>query len=291
MYSQYEVADITIGINGDNSYLANRMSPFLSNDKKNSDLKVDFKIKESINVPDGELLMDDVVKWFRRPSSQGGFSGYRRSEIKGHIVSMFDTDEEWRNTSITYENDASYGFNNIIPGEYISFHILGVLFRNRILKHEGIVMHASSIDFEGKGIVFSAPSGTGKSTHVRLWETYMGDSVRVLNDDSPAIRLHDGRAFVYGTPWAGSTDKFINRRAPLTAIVVLEQAPDNSICRISDREAVYRLMARCFLPYFDNNMMNLAMDSFERIVAATPVYLLKCRPDRQAMELVYQCVK
>jgi hypothetical protein len=113
----------------------------------------------------------------------------------------------------------------------------------------------------------------------------------MLNDDCPAIRVSDGQPFVYGTPWSGSSNIFINSKVPILAVVLLEQAPENTIRQLSNHEAVNKLMPRCFLPYYDSRLMDMAINTLEKIISAVPVYLLKCRPDREAVELVHQCVK
>jgi hypothetical protein len=160
-----------------------------------------------------------------------------------------------------------------------------------LIKKNGIQIHCSSIDYNGKGIIFSAPSGTGKSTHVRLWQELYGNALTVINDDRPAIRYIDGVPMLCGTPWSGTSDNFTNRIVPLYAIVMLEQAPVNSMERLSGPGALQMLMPRCFLPYFDSELMAEALDTLERLIKDVPVYLLKCRPDYEAVELVRKCLE
>ena len=153
--------------------------------------------------------------------------------------------------------------------------MIGLVFQNYLLHYDGIVVHASSLEWNGKGIIFSAPSGTGKSTHVKLWQEYFGSEVKLLNDDSPAIRFRDGNPFIFGTPWSGSSNLHSNGSAPLSAIVLLQQASDNSIKQLSNQEAIAKLMPRVFLPYYDEDMMNKACDVFERIIFFSPGLFIK----------------
>lgn len=161
-----------------------------------------------------------------------------------------------------------------------------VLFRTAILFHHGIVAHAAAINYQGSGIIFSAPSGVGKSTQANLWKRYKGAAV--LNGDRPALRVIDGAVYVYGTLWSGTSPDFQNARAPLKAIVMLEQAEHNSVELLPPDRAVQSFLPRCYLPFGLVDLLGRAMDIAGSIIKKVPVLLLKCRPDHQAVELVSQ---
>ncbi len=214
---------------------------------------------------------------------------------RDRIPQLLDTDPNWSNIRIKYICDDSLPFiNNDCSlsnwNEFSSFLLAGVAFRYRLIKKNGLLIHSSSIEYKGKGLIFSAPSGTGKSTHVRLWQELYGDAVTIINEDRPAIRYIDDMPLLCGTPWSGSSDYFTNKNVPLSGIVMLEQAPQNSIEILSGPKVVQLLMPRCFLPYFDAGMMIEALNTLERLVNDVPVYLLKCRPDYEAVELVQKCL-
>lgn len=233
------------------------------------------------------------IRWIKKPPGQNGYYFYTTERDLDRILVLVDVDSDWRNAVLTCVD-----YSNKSPAESYSVqtwlyaHIMiGVVFRYNLVHLKGMVIHSSTLKFKGKGIMFSAPSGTGKSTHVKLWQKYIGEDVVVLNDDSPAVRLISNKPYVFGTPWSGSSFIHSNDSAPLEAIVLLEQAPENSIRKLADREAVLRLMPRAFLPYFDQTMMSESISVFEKIISSVPVYLLQCRPDKEAVELVYQCLK
>lgn len=287
----YEIAGICFDIENAKPYISNRMEIFEKKRDKHADVSLNLLDCDVISLPESNTIIEESLNlnWVEKRSSNKGFYVYKTRTSTGEILDLLDTDSQWENASISLLDADYYVEYKHNPIEIVAFHLIGTMFRNRILFHKGIVIHASSIVYEGKGLVFTAPSGTGKSTHVSLWETHKG--ARVLNDDTPPIRLIDNKPFVYGSPWSGSSDKFLNEKAPLAAIFVLEQAPVNSIKSLSKQEIITRLMPRLFLPYFNNELMELAIYNFESIVNCTPVYLLKCRPDIEAMELVYECVK
>ena len=137
--------------------------------------------------------------------------------------------------------------------------------------------------------MFSAPSGTGKSTHSGLWKKYYSDDVTVINDDSPALRFMPNGIKVCGTPWSGKTDINTNISAPLKAIVMLQQKPENTIRRLSVDEAVFRLMNEVTRPAY-NELFEITLNNIEKIISSVPVYLLGCNISKEAVDLVKDTV-
>lgn len=290
----YNVAGTYINIETNNNYLTNRMKGFLCKKPEKPDISVEINQSSHINKPQGRLLIEDSIRWLRKENENDGFHIYSTDKQQNNILSHIDTNLQWSNANIKclkqeFDEDAPSSLKSW--SDLFSFMLMGIVFRNNLLNKGGIVMHASSIAWKGKGILFTAPSGTGKSTHVNLWEKYMGDEVTVVNDDTPAIRFKGEEPILCGTPWSGSSDKFVNLEVPIKAIVALSQAPQNSIRKLGIFEALPMVMPRCFLPYFDEELMKKAYDVLEKIIEKIPIYHLQCRPDREAMELVYQCVK
>jgi len=159
-----------------------------------------------------------------------------------------------------------------------------VLFRSVIMYHRGLVIHSSGIECDGIGIIFTAPSGTGKSTQADLWR--MHRNARVLNGDRAALRFDGDTVNVYGTPWSGSSPDSRNEHAPLKAIVILEQAKENTLKRLTPQEAAWHLVPRCYLPYGIPSLLDLAFNNLNDIIYAVPVYMLKCKIGREAVDLV-----
>ncbi|WP_418792216.1 hypothetical protein [Phosphitispora sp. TUW77] len=159
----------------------------------------------------------------------------------------------------------------------------------RLAQKNGLIIHSSTILWQGRAIMFSAPSGTGKSTHAHLWQQLY--NTPILDGDAAACRIIDGSPIVYGLPWCGTSGEFINQSAPLGAIVFLQQSKENSIVRLDFRESVLRLAARCFLLPWSNELMNQYLDTVQEITAETECFLLNCLPDFEAVELVKKCLQ
>jgi hypothetical protein len=172
--------------------------------------------------------------------------------------------------------------------KYLEDNYLISAFSSRLAYLNGIVMHGSVVEHEGKGIIFTASSGVGKSTHAALWADNFGD--KIINGDKAILRVLGDEVFVYGSPWSGSSGYVMNRRVPLAAIVVLEQAPENTIRKLSVLESLQYFATHCYLPVWNGELTALAMKTLDTVLNKTPVWLLKNRPEKAAAELVRDTV-
>lgn len=167
----------------------------------------------------------------------------------------------------------------------------GVSFFKQQPDHGSLSFHASAIMMDGEAYLFSAPSGTGKSTHTRLWQKRFGaDRVTVINDDKPALRIVDGVCYAFGTPWSGKHQINANASAPLKAIVFLARGEENRIRRLTGREIFGRVLEQCLCVIRTPVQMMNMMELLDRMLSTTPVYELACTIDEQAAQLVYDTV-
>lgn len=276
----FDIAGFTIEVSGEeNEFFNKRFADYKSTSGSAPMLRVEFE-KEGF-LPSGELLTvaDGFRQYFRQPDGLGIYDLLKAPDT--YCASLwFDGDVKRAKASLT--DISVYGG---MSNEIRAFNMLGELFRYFILKHNGVVLHSSCIKYKNSGIAFSAPSGTGKSTHTGLWKKCFPDDVTVLNDDSPAIRLDVFVPGLYGTPWSGKTDINANEGAPLEAIVILEQFPENKITKLSEDEALFRILQEVTRPVFPE-FMELTLSAVEKIIMQTPVYLLKCNISDEAVMTV-----
>lgn len=150
-----------------------------------------------------------------------------------------------------------------------------------------VLFHAAVVSHEGKGYMFLGPSGTGKSTHARLWLKYI-DGTALVNDDNPVVRLAaDGLPVVYGSPWSGKTPCYRNVSYPLGGIVLLSQAPYNNIHRLGGIHAYASLVASISGKRWDSRVAD-GLHATENTLASTvPVWHLECLPDEEAAKLCH----
>ena len=148
--------------------------------------------------------------------------------------------------------------------------------------HGVLEMHASVIENQGKGYLFLGKSGTGKSTHSRLWLANVPES-HLLNDDNPIVRLcSDGRVWVFGSPWSGKTPCYINKGVPVGGFVKLNQAPENKIRRCALPEAYAALYSSVSGLKMNREMYDGLHETMEKTVISVPFYHLDCLPDADA---------
>ena len=147
-----------------------------------------------------------------------------------------------------------------------------------------LLLHASVTRYEGRGNLFFGVSGTGKSTHSRLWHEFVPES-DLMNDDNPVIRFQDGQCLVYGTPWSGKTLCYRNVVAPVNALVRLEQFPENRIERLHSLQAYASIVAAVSTIRWNSDTMSLLIPTIERVAMTIPCFLLKCRPDEEAVQV------
>lgn len=147
----------------------------------------------------------------------------------------------------------------------------------------GLMLHSSLVDFNGKGIMFVGPSGIGKTTQAELWMKYR-DAV-IINGDMALIREEEDGFTGYGCPWHGSSPYCENRQVSLYGIIVLEQAKENRIERLSGVTLIERMMNNIFLPHWYPRGVEAAMETVDHLLSQVPVYLMKCRPDEEAVEM------
>lgn len=179
------------------------------------------------------------------------------------------------------------GLANLTKDQKI-YLLSGTGFYGELLRFNGIMLHASAVEYNGKAYLFSANSGVGKSTHTQIWQREFGASARVFNDDKPALRYVDGRWYAYGTPWCGKDGININCKVPVAGICFLKQAPKNSIRRLSKQEAITNLIAQTLRGFGQIGMVDLMVKKLDRLIQDIPVFELENRPEPEAAWLSYE---
>lgn len=154
---------------------------------------------------------------------------------------------------------------------------------------QGIIFHSSAVAVDGKAYLFTAPSGTGKSTHARLWREMLGERAIMINDDKPIIRLVDGDFYVYGTPWNGKHRLDTNARAKIAAICEIRQGKENKIRTLSPKEMLSVVFNQTIIPTELDKMDNL-LAILDKLLTSVPLYSLTCDISRQAAETSYKAM-
>lgn len=160
---------------------------------------------------------------------------------------------------------------------------------HRIIRRGGFLLHASFIAWEGRAILFTAPSGTGKSTQAALWQQYRG--AEPINGDRAAVTVEPGGVTAWGIPFCGTSGISKNAALPLAAIVFLSQAPVSAVTRLKGLTAFRRVWEGCSVHVWDKEDMDRCTRSVMAAVEQVPVYHLACTPDEAAVAVLESILK
>lgn len=148
----------------------------------------------------------------------------------------------------------------------------------------GMLLHGAVISDGTNGYAFTADSGVGKTTHVKLWKKAFGDEISVINGDKPIIRKREGKWYAYGTPWCGKEGWNINTSVPLTAICFLRRGETNTIKPFNTASAVADIFPQLLIPG-DFAGLTATLDLLDGLLTDVPLYELHCTISEEAARI------
>lgn len=157
----------------------------------------------------------------------------------------------------------------------------------KMLEFDTILFHGSALSVDGEGFLFTAKSGTGKSTHTRFWRETFGDRVVMVNDDKPLLRITDEGVIVCGTPWDGKHRISTNTMVPLKGLCILTRAAENYVEKITPEEAMPMLLQQTHRPANPAGMVKI-LQLLHKLTEKTGLYRLGCNLDPQAAVVAYE---
>jgi hypothetical protein len=155
--------------------------------------------------------------------------------------------------------------------------------------HNGLLVHASCIEHEGKAVLFTAPSGIGKSTQAELWEKLSGASI--INGDRIIVRKEAGQFFARGVPFAGTSGICHQAHLPISAVVCLQQAPVTTIRPLTGVQAFRRVWEGCTVQHWDHSDTESSVSCLLDLIDQVPIYELSCTPDESAVIALKNAMK
>lgn len=202
---------------------------------------------------------------------------------KGYVFIM--TPPEGETLSIWKENGCNeVKFKGQLTLRLLRF-ALWIAYGLVTMPHRTVAVHTSVIEYKGRTVLFLGESGTGKSTHTRLWRENIEGAV-LLNDDSPILRIIDGKPWMFGSPWSGKTPCYKQESYPLAACVRLSQAPYNKIQRLNIAQAYAALHPSCPPDFaYDDTLYDCISETIGDVLSEVPLYHLACLPNAEAAQL------
>lgn len=182
-----------------------------------------------------------------------------------------------------------------LPKAYLTTYKITALFRNladNLPERDSFVLHSACFDVEGVGVAFAAHSGTGKTTHMNLWQKYLGDKMTIVNGDKPIVRFFDDEPetpYAYGTPWNGKEHLGTNMRTELKHICFIERSKTNYVEKADKKTVIDRILKQVYIP---TNPMALTqtMQLVDKLLSNCDLWIIHCNMDDNAGEIAYKAI-
>lgn len=271
MERYYSYAGVNICIHGDDEimYTDDRMLASFRVEYLKDCHHFYFDKVEELDEPKGKLLY-----------MNSSFCEYQDENIIRYIGSMND---DYKSAYMRVEHIDMNHYVQVKTKYRIGTHIvyLAIESERLIANNNGFILHSSYIRVNDKGILFTAPSGTGKSTQADLWEKYR--NAEVLNGDRSAICKINHCFYSMGVPFSGSSKVCKNVTLPLSCIVYLTQAKSTSIRKLEGYEAFKRLWEGVGVNLWDKENTDIISNLVSEVISQVPIYYLECTPDESAV--------
>lgn len=258
--SQYNIANVKISFHSNLALsVPNALAQFAERTRTSADFTYELQMHQALP----KLPLSGQIKYYYDP-------------IKKRNYAVTDESDKKMTVHLSQEN---LPWGTDIQQLYTQLALPHVL-----LLHQKLLLHASYILTSDGAILFTAPSGTGKSTQAELWKEHRG--AEIINGDRAVVGLENGIPTAYGYPISGSSEDCRNVTSSLRAIVSLKQAPVNSIRQLVGAEGLFVLINGSFLPSEYASDLPLVIDSATPICEKVPILELSCRPDVSAINLL-----
>ena len=172
------------------------------------------------------------------------------------------------------------------PDPYLERAAIQRKFAQALADYDTLLLHGSTVAVDGKAYLFTAHSGTGKSTHTRLWTELLGSRAIMVNDDKPFLRVTDDEVYACGAPWSGKHGLDSNVTLPLKGICILRRGAQNTIRRITPEEALPFLLTQQGPP-MDTALQARCAPLVDRIAQLVPLWQMECTKDPEAAQVAY----
>ena len=255
-----------------------------------------FSCEKDDELPDLVVTVknaDDSAVAVEYPTMQHIF-GIRYGSLTGrrdkwrHILSLSTggneyllSSEDWSEQLLAMDSSYHKSFFELQP-RWTGLIMCG--FYLRLLAKRALLLHASAVQYQGRAVIFTGPSGIGKTTQAELWKKYL--NAQILNGDKVFLRFMDEKIMAWGSPWSGSSPYRVNDSAEVAAIVVLSQAPNNTFSKLDTFNAIGQFSPNVFLPFWEETMLVSGMGVLDSVITRVPVYHLSARNDEEAVRLV-----
>lgn len=269
---KYLIADIVLELIIDSTeYLSGDLTEFEYSGDKNVDCIIDIRDYDDFLITDEDKTLVDCKRIHVAESDKEYKLEYRNLPVSGSVIS-----KDLKNAHIYARRDEYL--------EYPLFCAIRDIFFFKVQERGMIAVHSSSIVYRDKAYVFSAPSGTGKTTHTNMW--IQETDAEILDGDLCVLTREGNDVYAYGLPWAGSSRRFMNKKVKLGGIIFLVRSRKDVVRKPDVLNGILMLTARCFTPTFTPEMVSMNTDISAAIGEVTDMYILECTKKKSAFRAV-----
>lgn len=254
--------------------------PFLIDDCQDS-VEIEFEEKEEIDFPKGNPVFKNVSfavyeqngQWIRI------YHDYKENEKpygKGWIISDIKAKVVFKKGVEKFFCESKNSFSHIA-------------FEELLLRQKAMILHSSFISTEYGGVLFSGPSGIGKSTQADLWRKYK--KAELINGDRTIVRKDDDVWTAYGSPYAGSSKCYVNKSLRISAIVMLQKGSNNNIRKASLSEAFVKVYSGMIVNTWNSEYIEQITELVYQLIQNVPVYLFSATADSDAVQTLENVLK
>lgn len=260
-----------------------RLDPYRTTSGKAGDVLLK-RDPQKLPFQSSHILYDEGSGFFHRQVLRAEDGGtlwqYVRSK-SSHVHLQYAVSPTWDTITLLYDDTNT--------AEQLALEYLGQMMPAVMLNHEALTFHGVLMEHEGRGIILSADSGVGKTTHARLWRDC--EQALILNGDRAVCKKADGVWTGCGLPWSGTSGEHINRSVSIAALVVLERGEKNEAQRITGLEAFGSMWPNVLHPEWDETLTDTALKLADDFLCAIPVIRLCCRPDSDAVQTLKRALE
>ncbi len=273
------IAGINIDVQGAvYDYFKYRVRNYIIPDDSCCSVKILCEENNSIPIPQCNVIKKENFRIYGETAD----CYYQYDILKENECSaIIASDKSWTNIKCSLMDVEDLGGASL---NIRQFNMIGFVIKYIMLNSYGMSLHSSSLSYKNNGVMFSADSGTGKSTHTRLWKKVF-DDVIIVNDDMPVIKKVNDIWHLFGCPWSGKSEINTNVSVPLKALVFLERGSVNEIERIYAPDCVLRIIKQTFLPAY-KELAGKVMGNISKLVEDVPIYRLRCTISDEAPKVV-----
>ncbi len=166
------------------------------------------------------------------------------------------------------------------------------IYRNIVKKlplYDVFFLHAAVVEVDGRSYAFMAKSGTGKTTHVKLWCDHFGERARIVNGDKPILRFSGRELMAYGTPWCGKEGYNINTSTPIQGLCFIERSEKNSIRTMNSAEVISKIFHQMIMPE-EERCVSKVLEFLDNLVHLKKIWVLECNISQEAVKVSYEAM-